>query len=172
MDSSKKLRIFGGAITFLAMVYYSYEIYLYLSDWYSLDDIQDDTDCEEIYTLELWLLSQNLIWLAALSFLLIVLIVPELYKLLLCFLYLMGPVYLTWTVVAIGYYSWFLGCCKKEQDKCTDFYPYQSPAGFIALIIVSIVFSALITLYLLSIIIQTLWAYFRTRYQQYTDLLF
>mmetsp|Transcript_32162 Transcript_32162/g.31913 ORF Transcript_32162/g.31913 Transcript_32162/m.31913 type:complete len:84 (+) Transcript_32162:261-512(+) len=82
----------------------------------------------------------------------------------------MGPVYLSWTLVAIGYYSWFLACCKKEQDQCTDFYPYQNPAGFIALIIVSLVFSALITLYLLSIIIQALWSYFRTRYQQYSHL--
>ena len=84
----------------------------------------------------------------------------------------MGPVYLTWTGVAIGYYSWFLGCCQTAQDKCTDFYPYQSPAGFIALIIVTLVFSGLITVYLMSIVIQTLWNYFRIRYQQYTDLIY
>ncbi|OMJ78382.1 hypothetical protein SteCoe_21814 [Stentor coeruleus] len=172
MDSNKKIRIFGGVITLLAMAYYGYQIYLYLSNWYSLDDIQEDTACDEIFTLELWLLSQNIIWLTSLGFLMIVLIIPEFYKLLLCFLYLMGPVYLTWTFVAIGYYSWFLGCCNSEQDSCVDYYPYLSPAGFIALIIVSVVFSALITIYLLSIIIQTLWGYIRTRYQNYTDLYF
>jgi hypothetical protein len=170
MDSNKQLRIFGGAVTFLAMLYYAYQIYLYLAHWYSLSDIREDTSCDEIYTLELWLLSQNIIWLSSLVLLLIVLVVPELYKLLLCFLYLMGPVYLSWTLVAIGYYSWFLGCCHKAQDDCTEFYPYQSPSGFIALIIVSLVFSALITIYLLSIVVQTLWAYFRTRFQQYSEL--
>ena len=172
MDSNKNLRAFGVGVTILAMLYYGYQIYIYLSNWYSLDEIQDDTACDEIFTLQLWLLSQNVIWLISLCFLLIVLIEPECYKLLLCFLYFMGPVYLMWTIVAIGYYSWFLSCCRKEQDACIDFYPYQSPAGFIALIIVSLVFSALITIYLISIIIQTLWSYFRTRYQHYTDLYF
>jgi len=155
----------------LAMLYYGYEVYLYLTNWYSLNEIQDDTNCDEIYTLELWLMSQNVIWLVSLSFLMIVLCEPEFYKLLLCFLYLMGPVYLSWTVVAIGSYSWFLACCKEKEDKCTDFYPYQNPAGFIALIIVSLVFSALITIYLLSIVIQALWSYMRNRYQHYTQLL-
>lgn len=171
MESAKQLRVFGGVITTLAMLYYGYQIYIYLSDWYSLDDIQEDTKCDEIFTLELWLLSQNIIWLLSLSFLLVVIMVPEFYKLLLCFLYFMGPVYLSWTLVAIGYYSWFLSCCKSEQDKCTDFYPYVSPAGFIALIIVSVLFSALITIYLLSILLQAILSYIRTHYQQYSDLL-
>lgn len=172
MDPVKKLRIFGIGITVLAMAYYSYEVYLYLADWYSLEDIQEDTACDEIFTLELWLLSQNLIWLSSLSCLLLVLILPELYKLLLCFLYLMGPVYLTWTLVAVGYYTWFLTCCNKESDQCTDFYPYKSPAGFIALIIVSIVFSALITIYLLSIVIHAILVYLHRHFQQYEDLFF
>ena len=172
MDSNKNLRIFGGVITTLAMVYYGYQAYIYVSNWYSLEDIQEDTSCDEIFTLELWLLSQNVLWVASLGLLLVVLIAPELYKLLLCFLYLMGPVYLTWTLVAIGYFSWFLTCCKKEEDKCTEFYPYKNPAGFIALIIVSAVFSTLITIYLLSVLLQALWGFFRTRYHQYTDLYF
>lgn len=53
MDSSKQVRIFGGVITLLAMLYYGYEIYLYATNWYSLDEIQNDTACDEIYTLEI-----------------------------------------------------------------------------------------------------------------------
>ena len=171
MESSKSLRIFGGVITTLAMVYYGYEIYLYCNNWYSLEQIQDETACDQIYSLELWLLSQSITWLVSLTLLLAVLIFPSFYKLLLCFLYLMGPVYLTWTLVAIGYYTSFLACCRADEDECEDYYPYYSPAGFIALIIVSLVFSSLITLYLLSIVVQALWAYFRRNFQQYTTLL-
>jgi hypothetical protein len=172
MESTKKLRVFGAVITLIAMIYYSYQIYLYILDWYSLDDIRFDTECDEIFTLELWLLSQNIIWLSALTLLLVVIAVPDFYKLLLCFLYLMGPVYLTWTIVAVGYYSWFLGCCHIQQDKCTEFYPYESPTGFIALIVVSLVFSALITVYLVSILVQSLWSFIRVRYQGYADLIY
>jgi hypothetical protein len=170
MDTNnKELRVSGGIAIFLAMLYYAYQIYTYLSNWYSLSDIQNDTSCDEIFTLELWLLSQDIIWLLSLSLLLTVLIDPELYKLLLCFLYLMGPVYLMWTLVAIGYYSWFVTCCNKVEDNCTDFYPYQAPLGFITLLVVSLVFSSLITFYLLSILVQALWGYFRSRFQQYTS---
>lgn len=170
MESDKKVRIFGCASIILAMVYYGYEVYVYLSNWHSLSEIQGNTACYEIFTLELWLLSQNIIWLLSLVFLLIVLIIPELYKLLLCFLYLMGPVYLTWTFVAVGYYSWFLACCQKEQDNCVSYYPYETPTGFIALVVVSVVFSALITIYLMSLLLQIMLNYFRTRYQQYSSL--
>ena len=171
MESSKKLRIFGGVITTLAMLYYSYEIYLYTDNWYSKGDIQEDTACGQVYALELWLLSQNIIWLISLLILLVVLVHPDFYKLLLCFLYFMGPVYLTWTLVAVGYFSAFLACCRDEEDGCTDYYPYASPAGFIALIIVNLILSSLVTLYLLSLVAQALWIYIRQRYQHYINLL-
>ena len=111
----------------LAMLYYSYQIYLYSENWYSLDDIQEDTECDEMFSLEIWLFSQNILWLLSLLILLVVLLHPEFYKLLLCFLYFMGPVYLTWTLVALGYFSAFLACCKTEEDGCTEYYPYYSP---------------------------------------------
>jgi hypothetical protein len=172
MESSKTLRAFGGFITCLTMLHYVYQIYLYVENWSSLESIQESTDCDEIYTLQLWLLSQNVIWLIGLSLLLVVLILTDFYKLLLCFLYLMGPVYLIWTTVAIVYYTYFLDCCKKKMDKCCDFYPYQSPSSFVSLIIISLIFSVLISFYLLSIIFQSLLSYIRTRYQRYSDLYF
>lgn len=155
----------------MAMMYYAYEIYLYAANWYSLGEIQDDTHCDQIFPLEIWLVSQNVIWLVSLGFLMTVLLFPVTYKLLLCFLYLLGPVYLTWTIVAVGYYSAFLACCTSKEDKCTEYYPYYSPAGFVSLILISLMFSSLITVYLVSIIVQALWAYFRHRFSQYIELL-
>lgn len=170
METNKKLRIIGGAVTFLAILYYGYQSYIYITNWESLNDIQSNTECDQVFSIELWLLSQNLIWIGSLGLVLLVLILPELYKLLLCFLYLMGPFYLAWTLVAIGYFASFLTCCTENDDKCTDYYPYQNPAGFIALLVVSLIFSGLITIYLLVIISQVLVSYFRSRFQQYSDL--
>jgi len=171
MDSSKRLRVLGLFITLIGILYYIFQIYLYFSHWYSLNKIQDMTSCDQIFTIELWLLSQDCLWLLSLLLLVIVLAKPELYKLLLCFLYLMGPVYFTWTVVAIGYYSTFLACCKEEQDDCTGFYPYSKPASFILLLIVSLVFSALIGVYLIALVVHSLWRYLSARFSHYTDLI-
>lgn len=74
-------------------------------------------------------------------------------------------------MVVIGYYTAFIACCRLEEDKCTDYYPYSNFTGFVALFIVSLVFSALITLYLISIITQVLWSYFRVYFQNYIELL-
>ena len=149
---------------------HGYQTYLYAEDWYSLGDYQKMTDCTQIYALELWSISQSILWAISLCFLLVIIIDPELYKLLLCFFYFLGPVYLTWTCVAVCFYSYFLDCCKDED--CSDFYPYQSIGGFIALLIVSLVFSGLLSVYLISIIVQALWEYFRTRYRGYADLVY
>lgn len=95
MEGNKRFRVFAGATIVFAMLFYSYEIYLYIENWSSLDEIQQETECDEMFVLELWSFSTNVIWIVSLSVLVLVLVLPRLYKLLLCFMYFMGPVYMT-----------------------------------------------------------------------------
>lgn len=171
MEGSDKLRVFGGGVCGLAVLYYAYQIYYYVSNWYSVTDIKKDTSCTEIYMLEVWLLTQDILWLVSLFLVLVVLLKPEAFKLLLCFMYLMGPVYFSWSAVAVGYYSAFLACCKKSQDQCTTFYPYSHPASFVVLLLVSLIFSALISVYLLALVTSVFWRYVSHRLESYRSLM-
>jgi hypothetical protein len=59
----------------------------------------------------------NVLWIASIALLILVLVMPALFKLLLFFAYLMGPVYFVWTAVAAGYFGAFLACCRMEADS-------------------------------------------------------
>ncbi|CAG9331294.1 unnamed protein product [Blepharisma stoltei] len=171
METNKQARICGGIILSLAMMYYGYQVYDYSISWYEMEKLKNATVCFEVDILESWLISHNIIWLLALSLLLLILIIPEIQALFLCFLYILGPLYLSWSLVATVYYGLFMACCREIRDRCVNFYPFQDPPGFIALITVSIIFSSLLTIYLLSILLENLLSYFRERFQQYSHLL-
>jgi hypothetical protein len=110
------------------------------------------------------------LWIASIVLLLVVLIKPSLYKLLLFFAYLMGPVYFTWSGVAVGYFSAFLACCKKHEDSCIEYYPSSHPASFMVLLAISLIFSALISIYLIILVSAIVWRYVQTRLASYANL--
>lgn len=170
MEREDKARTFGFLGCSLALIYYAYEVYFYAKHWSSMKDIKETTQCRQIYVLELWLLTQNLLWVTSILMLMAVLVQPTLYKLLLCFLYIMGPVYFLWTGVAMGYDWAFEACCKEHMDGCVHFYPYTNASGFFALLVVSLLFSALISLYLIVIVAAVFWRYVERAWNQYSSL--
>ena len=171
MEREDKARTFGFVGCALALLYYVYEVCFYAKHWNSIRDIKHSTQCRQIYLLELWLLTQNVLWAASILMLMAVLLKPTLYKLLLCFLYVMGPVYFLWTGVA-AWYSWsFSACCKENLDGCVHYYPYTNSSSFSTLLVVSLLFSALISLYLLAIVASVFWRYVERWWSDYSPLL-
>ena len=166
-----KARAFGLAGCSLALLYYSYEIYAYATHWDSRSDIKRTTQCGQIYDLELWLLTQNILWISSILMLMAVLLKPSFYRLLLCFLYVMGPVYLMWSAAATWFYWNFVACCKNHLDGCVNYYPFTNASSFFALLVISIVFSALISVYLLVIVGAVFWRYIERWLHQYSTLL-
>ena len=171
MIGGKTFRLLGVAICQFALGYYSIQIIQFLSHWYSFGDIGEYTECTQLYVLEIWLLTQSIIWVIGITLILIVLIQPELYKLLLCFLYLMGPIYFLWSAVSAGYFSSFIACCKEVEDECTSFYPFTNPGNFVILIAISVFFSAIVSLYLFSILVSVFWNQINRYIQSYRALL-
>ena len=171
MVGEGKVRTFGFIGCALALLYYSYEIYAYASHWNSLSDIKQSTQCTEIYVLELWLLTQNVLWITSIVMLMVVLVQPEYYKLLLCFLYVMGPVYFLWSAVSTTYYWAFVACCKAHLDGCVHFYPFSKAPSFFALLVVSLLFSGIISVYLVAIVGAVFWRYVERWLQQYSALM-
>lgn len=82
----------------------------------------------------------------------------------------MGPVYFTWSGVAVGYFSAFYACCTKHEDKCVDYYPYSYPASFMILLAISIIFSALISLYLIALVGSVVIRYVQQRWMNYETI--
>lgn len=166
-----KARTMGFVGCSLALCYYSYEVYAYASHWDSWAAIKQSTQCPQLYVLELWLLTQNVLWIVAIGLLMMVLVKPEGYKLLLCFLYLMGPVYFVWSGVSAGYYWAFVACCKEKLDGCINYYPFTNYSSFTALLTISLLFSGLISLYLLVIVGAVFWRQLHRWLQSYAELL-
>jgi hypothetical protein len=172
MTGGKTFRALGVTICVFALMYYSFQILQFLSHWYSLEDIGEYTECTQLYVLEIWLLTQSVLWVIGITLMLIVLIKPELYKLLLCFLYLMGPVYFVWTAVSAACFSSFIACCKEVEDECKSFYPFTNPGNFVILIAISLFFSAMVSLYLFSILVSVFWHHINRYIQNYRSLLY
>lgn len=167
-DKARTLGFVGCA---LAMSYYCYEVYAYMTHWDSWKVIKRSTQCPQLYVLELWLLTQNILWIAAISLLMVVLVKPEKYKLLLCFLYLMGPIYFLWSAVSTGYYWAFLSCCREKLDGCINYYPFTNSSSFAALLVISLLFSGLISVYLLVIVGAVFWRYLQRWVQNYAEVM-
>lgn len=88
------MRMLGGLFCVAGMIYYMYEIYDNIDNWYSKSDIDDMTECGEVFVLQAWLITQSFIWCFSIMVTLSFLINPELYQLMLCFVYLIGPAHL------------------------------------------------------------------------------
>ena len=162
--------MFGFGACTLALLYYAYQVYNYSVHWYKESDIDETTKCSEIYVLEIWLLTQNILWIVSIVLVLIVLAKPQCYKLLLFFAYLMGPVYFTWSAVAVGYFTAFLTCCKEVDDNCVTYYPASHPSSFTILLGVSLLFSACISLYLIALVGTIAFRWLQTRWQSYQSV--
>lgn len=162
--------MFGFGACTLALLYYGYQVYNYSVHWYKESDIDASTKCSEIFVLEVWLLSQNVLWIISIVLVLIVLAKPECYKLLLFFAYLMGPVYFMWSAVATGYFTAFLNCCKQVDDACDQYYPASHPSSFTILLGISLLFSATISLYLITLVGSIAYRWAQSRWQSYRSV--
>lgn len=167
MENSSKLRLAGGIVSSLAILYYLFEIEQQIENWVSYDDIINATDCPQVYGLEIWLLTQSGIWCGSICIMLFVFISPQMFKLMLCFMYLVGPVFFMWTIFALVVQVSFVNCCAKEMDKCEDFYPFKNSSNFVVLLVVSLLFSVSVTVLLVSILISALWQQVRNSVLRY-----
>lgn len=170
MEENSKLRIGGALISSIAILYYLFEIEQQVENWYSIGKIAELTTCSEVFGLEIWLLSQSVIWCLSLFIILLVFLLPHLVKLMLCFMYLVGPLFFLWTTFAIIMQATFMNCCSKEEDKCENFYPYKHSANFIVLLVVSLLFSISVSILLISIIIGALWQHIQSSVFRYNSV--
>ncbi|OMJ77287.1 hypothetical protein SteCoe_23155 [Stentor coeruleus] len=167
MENNSKLRLAGSVVSSLAILYYLFEIEQQIENWVSYDDIINVTDCPQVYGLEIWLLTQSGIWCGSICIMLAVFIAPHMFKLMLCFMYLVGPVFFMWTVFALIVQASFVNCCAEEMDKCEDFYPFKNSSNFVVLLVVSLLFSVSVTVLLASVLISALWQQIRNSILRY-----
>ena len=169
-DTNTKLRMGGAVISSIAILYYLFEIEQQIENWISSEKISELTLCSEVYGLELWLLCQSIIWCISLVIFLLVFLLPHLFKLMLCFMYLVGPLFFLWTMFAVIVQAAFMQCCLEEKDKCENFYPFKHSANFIVLLIVSLLFSISVSVILISIILGAFWQQMRGYIFRYQNL--
>lgn len=157
------MRLLGSLFCVVGMVYYMYEIYNNIDNWYSRSAIDDMTQCSEVFVLQAWLITQSFIWCFSIIITLSFLVDPDFYQTMLCFVYLLGPTHLIWTIVAVISFVSFTICCKEAQDGCRNFYPYKDAVSMGILLGFSLVFALLVTVFLLTVMFQTVWR----RYNNY-----
>ncbi|OMJ73076.1 hypothetical protein SteCoe_28328 [Stentor coeruleus] len=167
MENNSKLRFAGSFVSILAILYYFFEIEQQIENWVSYDDIINTTDCYQVYGLEIWLLTQSGIWCGSIFIILTVFIAPQMFKFMLFFMYLVGPMFFMLTIFALVVQVSFVNCCTEEMDNCEDFYPFKNSSNFIVLLVVSLMFSASITMLLISILISALWQQVRNSVLRY-----
>jgi hypothetical protein len=170
MEENSKFRVIGGIASSIVVCYYCIEIKNQIQTWYSYDKILELTVCSQVYGLELWLLMQSVIWCISIVIMIIVFAFPHMLKLMLCFLYLIGPLFFILTGFAIIAEINFIECCNNEQDKCLHFYPYKASMNFLVLLIISLLFSISVSVLLVSIVFGVIWDYMRDELERYENV--
>ena len=95
---------------------------------------------------------------------------PQLFKLMLCFMYLVGPLFFLLTISALIVQISFINCCNLEVDKCEEFYPYKNAFNVIVLLVVSLLFSIAASILLISLLINVILTSVRTSFFHYNTL--
>ena len=117
------------------------------------------------------MLSLSFTWVLCLLGFLVVAIHPPTYKLLLCMLYLFGPLNLVWTSVATVGFVLFQLCCVDAQTECQQFYAYTHSANITVLLAISLVFSLVVSIVLVLIVMGPLWQRLSQGLRGYVELL-
>ena len=159
MEDQVKVRVSGFVFCTLILAFFSFQVYWFSNEWVPLAKIQVSTQCTQIFVLNLWELTQNLLWILSLLFIMLVIVKPEAYRSLLVSLYFLGPVFFLWTSVALGFFISFNSCCADLQDGCVHFSDYRHSDTSYGQLVVSLVLSGTISIYLLCLLGQVIWTY-------------
>lgn len=149
-----KVRAAGTMIASGALSYYLYEVCQHVYHWYPLSQIEELTECWEAYIVEVWLLTQNFVWCFSVMLVLVVLLYPDFPKLVLCFMYVLGPLFFIWTLSAGGFLVAFLVCCEDIKDNCIAFYPYSNTKNLVALFVVALLYSGVLSALLINLVLR------------------
>lgn len=159
MEDQVKVRVSGFVFCTLVLAFFSFQVYWFSSEWVPLAKIEAATECTQIFVLNLWELTQNLLWILALMFVLLVIAKPAAYRTLLVSLYFLGPVFFLWTSIALGFFLSFNHCCQDKKDGCIHFSDYRHADTTYGQLIVSLILSGTISIYLLCLMGQLVWTY-------------
>lgn len=156
MEDLGKLRLLGAVVCTVALAGFGTVTYSYWGEW---KETRTGTVCGDWEALYEWEVGQHALWMAAVTVLLWVVVLPDKYCFLLVPLYLLGPVLFTLTVSSLISFVSFTSCCAAAQDSCLRLSGYQAASLVYGQMLVSLLMAALLSLALLCVLACVVWAY-------------